>query len=96
MKESVIKTLKRYSIVGFFGVLILGGLIYRGINGPATASSSTSSDSGEHKCGLCNASFSGNGWSTVGGEQFEQTSWSGYGYCSKKCAYDSQPARWKR
>jgi len=61
----------------------------------SSSSSYSSSSTGEHKCGYCNATFSGNGWSTVGGEQFEQTSWTGYGYCSKKCAYDSQPSRWK-
>lgn len=59
------------------------------------SSSSSSSSSGQHNCGYCNTSFSGNGWSTVGGEQFQQSSWSGYGYCSKKCAYDSQPRKWK-
>ncbi|MEI7597593.1 MAG: ankyrin repeat domain-containing protein [Bacteroidota bacterium] len=60
-----------------------------------SSSSSSSSSSESHTCGQCGKSFSGNGWSTVGGEQFQQTSWSGYGYCSKSCAYDSQPEKWK-
>ena len=56
---------------------------------------SSPSSSSMHTCGYCNASFSGNGWSTVNGEQFQQSSWSGYGYCSKSCAWESQPRRWK-
>lgn len=56
---------------------------------------SSPSSSSIHTCGYCNASFSGNGWSTVGGEQFQKSSWSGYGYCSKKCAWESQPNKWK-
>lgn len=62
---------------------------------PNSGYSSGSSSSGQHNCGFCGKSFSGNGWSTVGGEQFQQSSWSGSGYCSKSCAYDSQPAKWK-
>ena len=60
-----------------------------------TSSSSSSQSQESHTCGYCNTNFYGNGWSTAGGEQFQQTSWSGYGYCSKKCAYESQPTRWK-
>lgn len=77
-------------IVWFF--IHVGG---KNSSSSSSSGSSSGSSTGTHTCGQCGNSFSGNGWSTVGGEQFQQSSWSGYGYCSKKCAYDSQPSKWK-
>lgn len=48
----------------------------------------------EHTCSYCGDSFKGNGWSSVSGEQFQPSDGSG-SYCSQKCAYDSQPRKWK-
>jgi hypothetical protein len=50
----------------------------------------------EHQCDYCSQTYNGNGWMTIGGEQYKQSSYSGAGYCSRRCAYDSQPSRWKR
>jgi hypothetical protein len=46
-------------------------------------------------CLECGKLISGDGWSTIDGEQFQNSN-SGYNfYCSKQCAYNSQPNRWK-
>ncbi len=78
-------------------LLVISTLLLWSNNGykPGYSPSGSPNSSGRHDCGYCGTSFSGNGWSTVGGDQFKQSSWSGYGYCSKSCAYDSQPIRWK-
>ena len=47
------------------------------------------------KCHECGASYSGNGWSTIGGEQYQAKDPRYNLYCSKECAYNSQPNRWK-
>ena len=63
---------------------------------PSHSSSSSSSSSQNHTCSQCGASYSGNGWSTAGGEQFMYEKDPGYdACCSKSCAYDSQPSNWK-
>lgn len=74
-------------------IVLLIGLIF-GYE-PDNHSNSSSSSSGSHTCMQCGKSYSGNGWSTVGGEQFQPTDSDG-GYCSKSCAYNSQPSRWKK
>ncbi|MBP7449799.1 MAG: hypothetical protein KA817_07170 [Flavobacteriales bacterium] len=62
-----------------------------------SSDSARSSNSGEtHQCGYCKTTFSGHGWMHVAGEQYQPTSWLGAGYCSRKCADESQPSRWKR
>lgn len=76
-------------------LLIFLTLIQWSTNDYTPSHSSSYSSSEGHSCGECGSSFPGNGWSTSGGEQFQQSSWTGYGYCSKSCAYDSQPSRWK-
>lgn len=50
----------------------------------------------KHTCDYCGNEYSGNGWMSIGGEQYQQDTWSGAGFCSRKCAYDQQPNRWKR
>jgi len=85
-------------ILAFLVILLLGkscNSCNSGSHSSSSSSSGSSSSSESHTCGYCGKSFSGNGWSTVGGEQFQQSSWSGYGYCSKECAYNSQPEKWK-
>lgn len=74
-------------------IVLLIGLIF-GYE-PDNHSSSSGSSSGSHTCMQCGKGYSGNGWTTVGGEQFQPTDSDG-GYCSKSCAYNSQPSRWKR
>ncbi len=98
-KKSFEKTQKAVKILT--GIILIGILwfcihIFQVGSSHATSpGSSSSSSSAEHTCGYCNKTFTGNGWNTIDGEQFEQTSWTGYGYCSQKCAYDAQPAKWK-
>jgi hypothetical protein len=92
----------RKSYLFFFKILIIvistiaiisPSSIYNSTGNSYNSSSSSSSET--HICGHCGKSFTGNGWSTIGGEQFQQSSWSGSGYCSKSCAYASQPSKWK-
>lgn len=62
-------------------------------------SNSNSSSGGEaqHNCIVCNKSYTGIGWSTIGGEQYQPETEPGYDiYCSKRCAWESQPSKWKK
>jgi hypothetical protein len=78
-------------------LMIIAFFISPAVKSDSSGSSSSSSySSGSHTCGDCGTSFSGNGWNTVGGEQYQQSSWNGFGYCSKRCAYNAQPSNWKR
>ncbi len=67
---------------------------------PTSYGSSSSRYSGggkQHTCTQCGRSYTGIGWTTVGGEQYQPSSDPGYDQCcSKSCAWDSQPAKWKR
>lgn len=82
-------------------VIVVLGVVFKGCGGGASNSSSlsesSSSESSESRtCTQCGDSYTGNGWSTVGGEQFEYSSDPGYDVCcSKSCAYESQPNKWK-
>lgn len=105
MNEAEVKKAVSKNVLGVVKKLAIGAIVVIAImffynKGAKTSSSSSgsssSSSSGTHVCGQCGSSFSGNGWATIGGEQYEPKSWLGYGYCSKKCAYDSQPNRWKK
>lgn len=95
ISKNVMAVVKKVAI----GAIVVIAIMFFYNKGSKTSSSSSgsssSSSSGTHTCGQCGSSFSGNGWATIGGEQYEPKSWLGYGYCSKKCAYDSQPNRWK-
>jgi ankyrin repeat protein len=63
----------------------------------SSSSGSSIPSSGTHTCTQCGKTYTGSGWSTVGGEQYKPSSDPGYDRsCSKSCAYDSQPSRWKR
>ena len=91
------RTTKAKVFLWFIVIVIIGGIANdKNSSSSPSNDSSSSSSSGSHTCGQCGKAFSGNGWSTVGGEQFEQSSWSGSGYCSKSCAYESQPSNWKK
>lgn len=59
-------------------------------------SSSSESTIGSHTCLQCGKSYSGNGWMTANGEQYQPNTDNGNQYCSKTCAYESQPSKWKR
>ena len=63
-------------------------------NSSSLSSSSTSGSS--HTCLKCGKSYKGNGWMTAGGEQYQPDRDNGDQYCSKSCAYESQPEKWKR
>lgn len=92
------KTMKKNAIIGvviIVAVICLGGWMFNGKHGSGSSSSSSSSSSGQHSCLQCGNSYSGNGWMTVGGEQYQPTSDNGNQYCSKSCAYDSQSQKWK-
>lgn len=105
MSAKEIKSYVRIQRASVIITIIVFGAIFwfivRSCNNSSSSSSSdstgtsTESSSESHTCGQCGNTFSGNGWQTVGGEQYQPTSWSGYGYCSKQCAFDSQPNKWK-
>ncbi|MGZ4156038.1 MAG: hypothetical protein ACXVED_02595 [Bacteroidia bacterium] len=59
------------------------------------SSSSSSSNSTSHTCLNCGKSYSGFGYATANGEEYELTSDQGDQYCSRSCAKASRPARWK-
>ena len=61
-------------------------------------SNSSSSSGGEaiHNCSFCGSSYKGIGWSSIAGEQYQPETDPGYDiYCSKRCAWESQPSKWK-
>ena len=63
---------------------------------PSSPSGSSSTSNETRTCTECGTHYSGNGWSTVGGEQFEYENDPGDNVCcSKNCAYNSQPSNWK-
>lgn len=60
-------------------------------------SSSDNESSKQHTCTICNKSYTGIGWSTIGGEQYQPETEPRYDICcSKRCAWESQPSKWKR
>jgi len=93
------KTMKKNAIFGLVIVVVIiliGGWMFTGNHSSgSSSSSSSSSSSGQHTCIHCGKSYSGNGWMTVGGEQYQPTSDNGDQYCSKSCAFDSQTRKWK-
>lgn len=60
-----------------------------------SSSSSSSSNSSSHTCLNCGKSYSGFGYSTIDGEEYELTKDQGDQYCSRSCAKASRPARWR-
>lgn len=88
------------NIITIILVLALFGWILQKmgcVSSSSSYSSSSSNSSASHTCGQCGKSYSGNGWSTAGGEQFQYDHDPGYdASCSRNCAYNSQPKRWKR
>ncbi len=106
-QEMTVKEIKSYErmqgAIKIITAIILIGIVlfivYAGNNGSSSSSSSGSSNStsiGNHTCLKCGNSYSGNGWMTVGGEQYQPTSDNnGDQYCSSSCAYEAQSLQWK-
>ncbi|MEI7597535.1 MAG: ankyrin repeat domain-containing protein [Bacteroidota bacterium] len=87
-------------IIAFLFILILGKSCNRCSSGSHSSSSGSSSSSENfdangnkiQTCSHCGKSFTGTPWATINGEQYQDR----YGsYCSKSCAYESQPEKWK-
>jgi len=81
--------------IGCLGLFIIVALISQGLEKCGCASPPPKLPSQtEHTCSYCGDTFKGNGWSSITGEQYQPSDGSGI-YCSKKCAYESQPRKWK-
>ncbi len=96
-KRGLIATLIVFAI--FYGLGYLTGEygISDSVNSSSNSSSSSSNSnsSSSKSCLWCGNSFSGSGWGTALGEQYQSSDGTGR-YCSRKCAYESQPKKWKR
>ncbi len=85
------------------GVMILAiaslSFLQVGCSGKKSSSTSLSGSTtsgSSHTCLKCGKNYTGKGWMTVGGEQYQPESDNGDQYCSKTCAYESQSGKWKR
>jgi uncharacterized membrane protein YgcG len=88
-----VKTFKYFAIFWMSLQLIL----LKASDGNSSSYSSGNSGSysnNTRSCSYCSRNFSGSGWETVSGEQYQPSSGDGI-YCSRKCAYDAQPRKWK-
>ena len=104
--ESLLKERIKYYKFGASAMIIIclffayatDGYVPSSSSTPSGNSSGSSYSSGsQHECTQCGRSYTGVGWTTVGGEQYQPSSDPGYDQCcSKSCAWDSQPSKRKR
>jgi hypothetical protein len=58
-------------------------------------SSGSSSSGVTHTCINCGKTYSGYGFATANGEEYELTSDGGNQFCSRSCAKASRPSKWR-
>jgi hypothetical protein len=78
--------------IGFIGIALVISILYW-----IGKSESPAKQSGEisHACLHCSKTYTGNGWMTLNGDQYQATTDNGNQYCSSACAYNSQSQKWK-